>query len=176
MELPNFLEHTWLNELRKKISAPLNVEYSGNTVWDPAGSALVNDGELWWLDIEDIWVASDGCLEYRWNDVVLYVRNQNEQWSEWAYRYHFYDCATLNSWRDNRLHNWQYVVNTFADFYINKVNYGRIVKKHIKTHLDVCKNCLKESNYKDYNGVDYTKKNFIYTHFSRDEYFYQKTQ
>ena len=77
----------------------------------------------------------------------------------------------MNSWRDERLYNGKYVANTFADFTIDKVSFGRTIQKNISYPLQVCKNCLKESNYKDYNNVDYTKKNYIYKTFDREEYF-----
>ena len=77
----------------------------------------------------------------------------------------------LNSWRDERLYNGKYVVNTFADFKIDKVSFGRTLQKNLRYPLQICKNCLKESNYKDYNNVDYTKKNYIYKTFDREEYF-----
>ncbi len=171
MKLPDFTQHDWLNSLRKKSWTILNSSYKADCVWDPSSSTLLEEGELWGLDLQDVSINADETLSYRGHRIVLYLREQQEQWGEWAYKFHFYDCATLNLYRDEWLHNWEYVVNISARFSINKMNFGRITQRNVAYPLQVCKNCLKESNYKDYNAVDYTKKNFIYKRFSREEYF-----
>jgi len=171
MKLPDFLNNQDLNNLRNIMWAELNSSYNSWVIWNGEISKLNKIGELDKLFYQDITISFDNTLEYRWKKIVLYVREQQEQWIEWGYKFHFYNCATLKSFRTQWLYNWKLVANRHWEFRVDKISFGRSIKKNIVTKLNVCKNCLKESNYKNYNNLDYNKKNSIYNNFSRREYF-----
>jgi len=171
MQLPDFINSEDLNNLRRKMWVELNSSYNSWVVWNSEITKLNKNGELEKLDFQDVSICFDNTLEYRGKKIVLYVREQQEQWVEWAYKYHFYNCATLKSFKEQWLYNWKFVVNTHWQFKVDKISFWRSIQKNVVAKLNVCKNCLKESNYKDYNNVDYNKKNSIYNNFSRIEYF-----
>jgi len=171
MNLPDFINNKSLNNLRDKMWVDLNTTYKSWVVWNSEVSKLKKTWELEKLDLQDISICFDETLEYRWKKIVLYTREQHEQGTEWAYKFHFYNCATLKWFKEQKLYNWKFVANTHGQFRVDKISFWRSVQKNVVAKLNVCKNCLKESNYKDYNNVDYNKKSFIYNNFSRKEYF-----
>jgi len=173
MKLPDFKKHNWLNALREKIWAELNFLYrpENNPIWDLKVTDLLKKWELRDIDLSEIQVNSDNLLEYKKNKVLVYRELQIERWVEWTHQFHFYNCATIKKWREDKKYEWKYIANKWASFTADIESYWKSVQKNIPVDLRVCKNCLKESNYYNYENSDYNKKNFIYKNFSKKEYF-----
>jgi hypothetical protein len=173
MKLPDFKQHNWLNALRTILWAELNHLYrpENKPIWDLKVNELLENKELRHLQINEISVWIENLLEYKQNNVLIYKEYQVERGFEWSSQFHFYNCATIKKWREEKNYNWKYVANRLADFRVNIESYWKSLATNIKVDLKVCKNCLKESNYYNYENVDYNKKIFIYNNFSTKEYF-----
>jgi hypothetical protein len=173
MKLPDFTKHSWLNSLREKIGAELNFLYrpKNKPIWDLKVNNLLKSWELRNIYLSEIQVNSNNLLEYKKNKVLVYQDHQLERWVEWNQQFHFYNCATIKKWREDKKYVWKYVANKNAPFKINIESYWKILQKNVIVELRVCKNCLKESNYYNYEDVDYNMKNHIYKNFSKKEYF-----
>lgn len=150
MKLPDFRENNWMNNLRALIWANLNTDYDSNIVWDPLVVKLIDEWELWNLSLKDVSVSEDWTLEYGWMKVVVYIRDQYERWFEKWYKFHFYNCQTLESFKSDWKYDWKYVVNQKWKFKVNLVNFWFLIQENIEVDLHVCKNCLKEFNYRWY--------------------------
>lgn len=173
MQLPDFKEHSWLNALRKKIWAELNYLYrpENKPIWDLWVAKLLEYWEIWNLKLDDIQVWIEWLLEYKWNKVLVYQKHQLERWIEWTQQFHFYNCATIKSQREDKKYKWKYIANRGAPFKVDIESFWKNILRNVWIDLYVCKNCLKESNYYEYNKVDYNKRNNIYNNFSIKEYF-----
>ena len=173
MKLPDFTKHSWLNELRWKIWADLNLLYmpENNPIWDLKIEKLLKNWELQDLDISEIQVNSDNLLEYKQNKILLYKQTQVERITEWSHQFHFYNCATVKKWREDKKYNWKYSITRNSTFRVNIESFWKKLQKNVLVNLKICKNCLKESNYYNYENSDYNKKNYIYKNFSIKEYF-----
>jgi hypothetical protein len=172
MKLPDFKNHSWLNALREKLWAEINFLYrpENNPIWDLKVTDLLQNNELINLDLSDISVWIGSLLEYKSNKVLVYQKHQLERWTEWNQQFHFFNCATIKNHREEKKYTWKYVINRWAEFRVDIESYWKSIQKNVSTDLRVCKNCLKESNYYDYEKVDYNKKNYIYKNFSIKEY------
>jgi len=173
MKLPDFTKDSWLNNLRKKINAELNFLYKpeNNPVWDIKLETLLKNWELRDLEINEISVSTENLLEYKQYKVLVYQKHQLERWIKWKEKFHFYNCATIQKYRKDKNYKWKYVVNRWAKFYVDIESFWKWLTKNVLVNLEVCKNCLKESNYYNYQNVDYNMRNHIFKNFSIKEYF-----
>lgn len=176
MKLPDFIQDSWMNNLRSIIGANLNENYKWEHSWDPLVLKLIQDGELWNLNLSDVWVSNDGTLEYGWIKIVVYIRDQNSRGfnfttNESNYKFHFYNCSTISSYRKEQKFDWKYVANRNKNFNVNVIDYWEIKKENLELSLNVCKNCLNEFSYKWYNRLSHGEKSKIYENFTRTEYF-----
>ncbi len=173
MKLPDFTKNSWLNELRKKIWADLNLLYrpENNPIWDLKVETLLKNWELNNLYLPEIKVNPQELLEYKQNKIILFRETQVERITEGSHQFHFYNCATVNKWREDKKYNWKYKISRNTFFKVNIESYWKNIQKYVSVDLKVCKNCLKESNYYNYESSDYNKKNNIYKNFSVIEYF-----
>lgn len=178
MKLPNFRENNWMNNLRAIIWANLNYNYDpkGYSSWDPMVLKLINDWELDWLKLSDVSISNDWTLEYWWLKIVVYIRDQNPKWfnfSNWEsnYKFHFYNCATISSYRKEWKFDWKYVVNRHKKFNVNLIDFWKIIKQNLELELNVCKSCLQCFHYKWYQNHWWFLENKVYNEFTREEYF-----
>lgn len=179
MKLPNFLRYERLTELRNKMGAEL-VSWSSMRRWsqfDPDEWRRLQSLGIE-VPLEDVVPADDGTLEYRGQKVVLYIRDQRISMKYkgtpgGGYRYHVADCHTLKKMREHGRYE-RYVVSTRKDgkFVVNTFNYDQIVEKDVEKEIPVCKNCLKELNYKGYGSAATSeKKDQTWKGFNLIEYF-----
>lgn len=176
MKLPDFRENNWMNNLRAIIWANLNYNYKPESSWDPLVLKLINDWELDWLCLSDVSVADDWTLEYGWIKIVVYIRDQHSKWFNfytWKsdYKFHFYNCATISTYRKEWKFDWKYVVNRHKTFNVNLIDFWKIVKENLELDLHVCKWCLQWINYKWYKTHWWYLENDVYNNFTREEYF-----
>lgn len=171
MKLPDFRYNAWMNSLRALIWAELNESYKWKEGWwDEMVFKLLNEGEIQG-DLSDVTVSPDWTLEYKWKKIVVYIRDQNWSREEWNYKYHFYNCPTIRSYKNNWKYDWKYVMNRNKIFTVNVINFGEVIKTNIEMELKVCKRCLQGFNYKDYKKLDTIWKEQIYNNFTREKYF-----
>jgi len=173
MKLPDFTKHSWLDALREKIWAEKNFLYrpENNPIWDLKVTDLIKKWELRDIELWEIQVNIENLLEYKLNKILVYRKHQLEIWTTWTQQFHFYNCATIKLFREDNKYVWKYVANRWKQFSVDIESYWKSIQKNVITSLNVCKNCLKESNYYNYRDVDYNKKNNIYKNFSIKEYF-----
>ncbi|MDQ7009027.1 MAG: hypothetical protein Q9M94_01920 [Candidatus Gracilibacteria bacterium] len=173
MKLPDFTKDKDLNILREKLNANLNFLYKpgNNPIWDLKLEILLKKLELRDLEINEISVSSDLLLEYKQNKVLVYQKHQLERGIKGTEKYHFYNCATIKKLREDKKYKGKYIINRGAQFSVDIESFGKSIQKDVLINLEVCKNCLKESNYYNYDEVDYNMKNHIYKSFSIKEYF-----
>lgn len=176
MKLPDFTENNWMNNLRSVIWANLNENYKPESSWDPLVLKLIQDWELWDLNLSDVGIGNDWTLEYGWIKIVVYIRDQHSRGfnfttNESNYKFHFYNCNTISSYRNEWKFDWKYVVNTHKKFNINIIDFWEIKRENLELELNVCKNCLNEFAYKWYNKSSLYEKQNIYWSFTRKEYF-----
>ena len=173
MKLPDFTKDEKLNNLRKKIKADLNMFYKplNNPVWDLKLEKLLENKELRGLNLNEISVWINNLLEYKNYKVIVYQDYQLERAVKGTEQFHFYNCATIKKLREDKKYTWKYVVNRWAPFRVNIESFWKSIQKNVLVNLKVCKNCLKESNYYNYENLDYNMRNHIYKNFSIQEYF-----
>lgn len=173
MKLVNFLEHKNLNSLREEMGADL-VESITHTSWenidDNKLNILLNTGEVE-VEVSEI-KTKNGVFVYKDRQVLVYIRDQHANYYSKGYKFHLTDCNTISQAFKNK-RNSRYVVslNTEGIFNINLINYGEIVKEGLKEKLNVCKNCLEKTNYKNYKAQPYEAKNLIYNEFVIADFF-----
>ena len=172
MKLPDFTQDAKLNSLREKIWAEINFLYrpKNKPIWDLKVENLVKNRELFNLDLSEVKVSSNELLEYKWVKVLLYKQTQVERITEWAQQFHFYNCATVKKFREEKKYTWKYVITRKDIFKVDIESFWKQLQKNVLLPLNVCKNCLKESNYYNYENADYNMKNNIYRTFSIKEY------
>ena len=158
MKLPDFLQDQGLNRLRQLMGAELNPWHSG------IESRPINTDEMLrttGLDISpnDLEYPDDGTLEYKGRKVVVYIRDQRVEFQ--PYKFHVANCRTLSQMKAQNQYD-RYVVATRSDgmFTVNSKDGNRLIDEGAEHRLDVCINCLKALNYKDYNdcGPSYRRK------------------
>ncbi len=114
-------------------------------------------------------------IYYEGRKVLVYIRDQDinfrEQKKESGYKYHITWCKTLADMQ-KKGRSKRYVVSTNTDgkFKINYVDGTQIVET-VEERLHVCKNCLKQLNWKNYDNVSWARKERIYEEFSLEEFF-----
>lgn len=95
------------------------------------------------VDIKDVEVQPNGLLHYRGEQILLYIKEINSFGHYGLPKFHFYQCATLNSMHSQKRFD-RYVVTQRKDgyFLIDKKSGYDWYEKDVEERLDVCKNCL----------------------------------
>jgi len=128
---------------------------------------------------DDIVVNTDGggLFEYKGRQVLLFlpkqfhdislVRNNHSQGN----KFHVADCSTLQQQREKgTFNNYSATNNLSGKFHV----YGfdkKNERDEFDTKLNVCQNCLKKLNYKNFNSVSRNEKNNIVSNFTTSEFF-----
>jgi hypothetical protein len=183
MKLIDFTTHEKLNDLRKRMDAPL-------VKWEASDWIELDSEELRRkldsiegieVEIDEIVTSSDKTFEYKDQKVLVYIRDQysNPRYPDKEYKFHISSCTTMQKaftqGRSDR-----YVVSTRIDgrFLVNVKEFpsGKLIKDRAIEELHVCKNCLLELRYKGYNS--HSKCKLIYSSFQLKEFFemYRGTQ
>jgi hypothetical protein len=126
---------------------------------------LVTDGAD--VPINDVFVNPNGTLEYLGRRILVYIRDQHA----FNYKFHFVDCTTLKTMRQQNRYN-RYVVTERTDgyFVVNRENErGEKIRREDK--LGVCKCCLKEFNYQNYNNLTQREQSDKINKFNIEEFF-----
>lgn len=151
MKLPDFAEFVPFNELRKKIGSKDLGTFDLKFNWKPMTASEVEELATQGLDVDkdEIKFLSDGTLAYRNKRILIYIRDiKSHRGEEKLPKFHIANCSTLEYMRSaNRFHS-RYVVATRTDGYFAVNRYGYI-KAEVK--LFVCKNCLSELNFNNFN-------------------------
>lgn len=167
MKLPDFFQDEGLNRLRQRMGAEFIV-WNSERDWDPISIVLDTEG----LDIspDDLEYPDDGTLEYKGRKVVVYIRDQRVEFQ--PYKFHVANCATLFRMRKEKRYD-RYVVATRSDgkFIVNSYDEDILIEEGVEQRLNVCINCLKELDYKDYNGCNGVAKKAIMNSFELHEFF-----
>lgn len=169
MKLPDFSSDPQLARLRELIGATETIDIPGPT-WD--------DWDGFGIDLKDISLIKaepDGTLSYKDKRVLVYIRDQrvfsNNQ--ESGYRYHIAECKTLQGMRRKSRFG-RYVVTTRTDGFF-EVNQFRgdeniPVQREAVVELRVCKNCLKEIDWKSYTTLSKSLQEACWNDFNPGEF------
>jgi len=92
------------------------------------------------VDIKDIEIQLNGLLQYRGEQILLYIRKEV---SGNLPKFHFYDCMTLKTMKKMKRF-YRYVITQRKDgrFIMNAKGRDNGHPKEQIEHLDVCRNCL----------------------------------
>lgn len=133
------------------------------------------------IDLSDIKIE-DGLLSYQGRQVLLYIKDhsyskgaslakfdETVKSPERGNRFHISDCSTIKEMRlANRFERYVATNNVSGFFEIEASNsYGQ--NRTAKVALKVCKNCLRNLNYKGYKSGGI--KSAVFKDFSLDEFF-----
>jgi 5-methylcytosine-specific restriction endonuclease McrA len=155
-----------LEKQREKMRAPL-IDINLGSHWEVI-NILTKTGIEIDPNTDIIDHPYDGTIIYKAIGVrvLLYIREQHTSIYNSDYKFHIHNCRTLKTARQSNRYN-KYVVATRTDGMFEVFHNGR--KKLQQMH--VCKNCLLELNYKDYNNHWQDKNMNIYNEFSLEEFF-----
>ena len=187
MKLPLF--HT--SSKFKSLFNEMDTKYSKNelNVWDTMEDSIVAEilrtGEVL-IENEDLgeYIEDDGFFRVNNKTVLVYIKNQYlKYWSgeegETRYRYHLYNCTTIRkSIEKGRKARYVFRDPVFIRgkgddiFEINLTEFGSSeTVKTIKDKLKVCKNCLKETNFEDYDNQLKSKQKEAWDSFDYKKFF-----
>jgi hypothetical protein len=119
------------------------------------------------IAINELFVAKDKTLEHKdfpGQKMLVYIRDfngdyvNNERDRSSYPKFHVAWCSTLNKMHESQKYE-RYVVSQRNDgiFLLNKTIRGKVVEQNIELELLVCKNCLRELDYRGYSS----KKNML---------------
>ena len=186
MKLPVFHK----SKLYKDLFVKMDTEYTKtqNNTWtnieDNLLDKLLNEGEIE-ISSEEInnYLEDDGYFRVQGKTVILYIRDQYQKYYEFGYKYHIYGCKTilkaLNQKRKSRyvFKSPSYKNNKGDSSFIINLMDGRdqngknIIVKNLKEELNVCKNCLKETDFKSYSMLKRIDQKPIYENFDYKDFF-----
>jgi len=179
MKLPNFLEFTPLNELRKRMSADLK-EWHHQTVWEGLDVIKLRERLAEGIvitDLDEVTTADDGTLEYKGQKIILYIRDQRismkyQGTAGSGYRFHVADCDMLQTMRNHGRYE-RYVVASRWDgkFKVNRFYFEQLVEEDVECEIPVCKKCLRRLNYKGYRNKARPVKLHIWEKFNLFDFF-----
>lgn len=187
MKLPIFHKSPKFQTLFKE----MGTEYSKNEieVWKPIDDSVLSEilrtGEVL-IENEELekYIENDGFFRVNNKTVLVYIKNQYlKYWSgedgESKYRYHLYNCSTIRSSIESGRKN-RYV---FRDpvfirgkgdeiFEINLTEFGSTeTTKTVNERLKVCRNCLKETNFENFDRKSRSEKNIFWNNFNYKLFF-----
>lgn len=142
MNLPDFLLHTGLNDLREEMGAEL-ITINRDLEWERLIIQLQHEGID--VSIDDVEITDDKTFEYKGQKVIVYIRDQSASIlaSGKGYKFHLAHCATLEKMsQEGRYH--RYVVTTRDDgkFLVNIIESGRDPLESLQS-MRVCINCIR---------------------------------
>lgn len=109
------------------------------------------------VDINDIEIAANRLLKYRGEQILLYIKEINSFGHYGLPKFHFYQCATLNSMQNAGRFERYVVTQRKTGYFLmdKKVGYD-LYAKDVEERLDVCKNCLNwfNRNYRKRYSVE----------------------
>ena len=108
------------------------------------------------VGINDIEIQLNGLLQYRGEQILLYIKEINGVGHYGLPKFHFYQCATLNNMQSKGRFERYVVTQRKTGYFLmdKKVGYD-LYDNGVEERLDVCKNCLNwyNKNYrKRYSG------------------------
>ena len=187
MKLPIFHTSKKFETLFKE----MGTEYSkiNMNLWDTIEDSVLDEilkkGEVL-IENEEIGNYLDGDGFFRVNNktVLVYIKNQYlKYWGgedgETNYRYHIYNCSTIRS----SIEKGRKARYVFRDpvfirdrgddiFEINLTDMDSLdTIKTVKEKLKVCKNCLKETNFENYDHINRPSQNQIWESFNYKVFF-----
>lgn len=132
------------------------------------------------IDIDDINLNLDGAgglLEYQGRQVLLFLPKQfndislvKRDYSK-GNKFHIADCSTLKQQQERgTFRNYSANNNLFNKFKVHGSDSNNN-RDEFDTKLNVCQNCLKKLNYKNFNHETWEQKKSIVEHFQIDEFF-----
>jgi hypothetical protein len=131
------------------------------------------------IELHEVEGTDEGLLVYKGQHVLLYIKDTRQDSHTLLYepensrRFHIADkCKTLESMRaDNRYD--RYVVTNRKDglFLVDAEDGFRGHTEEIEAPLQVCRNCLKELDYKQYDRQPPSQKKQVWRSFSIEEFF-----
>ena len=131
------------------------------------------------ININDVTCSKDGYIEYEgFSKLIAYIKDQkfyidtDFNNSNNLKKFHIaYNCKTLDDARKSKEANkYKIVLNKSPKFSINIFLNGRLIDRETVKKLQVCKNCLKILNYKNFNEKSYNEKENIVNNFSFEEF------
>lgn len=95
------------------------------------------------VDIKDIEIQLNGLLQYRGEQILLYIKEINGVGHYSLPKFHFYQCATLNNMQSKGRFERYVVTQRKTGYFLmdKKISYD-LYDKGVEERLDVCKNCL----------------------------------
>jgi hypothetical protein len=101
------------------------------------------------VGINDIEILSNGLLKFRDEQILLYIKEINSFGRYSLPKFHFYQCATLNSMKNaGRFERYVVTQRKTGYFFMDKKVSHDTYEKDVEEKLDVCKNCLNWFNRK----------------------------
>lgn len=179
LTLTDFASSLALNELRRKMGAPL-IEYEVNR---PEDSKRISRADLERLNtigivleaLDEIKIAPDGTFLYRGERIVLYIFSVRQYRSDQLpQKFHVCNCETWD-WMKAIGRQDRYVASNRVDgmFEVELVQDGRSRRQLV--NLDVCKNCLHRQAWQGYDKqCDSTFKEQVFRDFSLAEFLEEK--
>jgi hypothetical protein len=173
MKLINFHQSKSMSNLLKKMGAELKTMAS-SVAWQNIDDEKLK--ELLQTGVTDIDISEidiDGnILKYKGKKIIIYIRDQYQQFYDKGYKYHLSNCTTISKAIVQRRKS-RYVISLRTDgvFKINLMQDDIIVKRDLNEPLTVCKNCLTNLNYKGFANLGRSAKTNIYDSFNLKEYF-----
>ena len=187
MKLPTFHNSPKYKSLFKE----MNTQYSKNdlNIWksidDSVLAEILRTGEVL-IENEELidYLEDNGFFRINSKTVLVYIKNQYlKYWSdedgESKYRYHIYNCTTLReSILKGRKARYVFRDPVFKKgkgddiFEINLTELGSSeTVKTVNEKLRVCKNCLKETNFLDYEDKLRSEQKKLWDSFDYKSFF-----
>ncbi|MCB4800252.1 HNH endonuclease family protein [Neotamlana laminarinivorans] len=173
MKLINFYEYQELSSLLEKMGAelkPMESNVAWNGIDDEKLKELLQTGETE-ISINEIDII-DGLINYKGENVIIYIRDQYEKYYERGYKFHLSNCRTIENARQNNRTS-RYVVSLKTDGYfkINLLRDDVVIQRDLNEPLTVCKNCLTNLNFKGYADKTQSQKTQIFKNFKLSDFF-----
>lgn len=103
------------------------------------------------VSAKEVLTDDKGLLEYKGRKVIAYIRDQRINIDAWrkksGYKYHLYNCSTLQYMKDiGRETRYFITKRNDGKFIVNDLSTGRPIRRELE--LQLCKNCIREMEYK----------------------------
>jgi len=176
MQLPDFTEDTKLNYLRRRVGAPY-FNWDSKSKWRSLLEELIAKNELEINIAEDIQVGDDNSLEIEGRKVVAYIRDQHarDPYEATTYKFHIANCRNISEARLGLRLDGRYVASILESddciFRINKMHFGKILRRDVRERMDVCKNCLSTLDFDGYSSAPFSRREVIFKSFTVKKYF-----
>lgn len=179
VKLVDFSGFQPFNRLRQEMGADLIQEFKFDSGILPLDEDFLKrlDGEGVEIDsLAEIEFREDKTLAYRDQRVLIYIRDVNVYRKEIRMpRFHVATCKTLEGmWQKKRSERYVLYRRENGIFQINLMQDSEIDIRHVK--LDVCRNCLTQLNWNNYNDENKKGKDNIVAEFSISDFFTKFTK